>query len=170
MSVRESRKHVLLTWGSPGLVWAASPWVPIAATSCLARLQHWEQKRGGEDEAWPDHYSKCTCALWRTQFPHNSIMTKELISLKMTTRTNLSAPALSGYEGTYPAAFTHSVYIFLVRRCIWQLSCQIHLESTWTERANKERERCLCDCRGDTCSEGGVTRLAEVSVYPGYGP
>ena len=92
MSVRESRKHVLLTWGSPGLVWAASPWVPIAATSCLARLQHWEQKRGGEDEAWPDHYSKCTCALWRTQFPHNSIMTKELISLKMTTRTNLSAP------------------------------------------------------------------------------
>ena len=112
MSVRESRKHVLLTWGSPGLVWAASPWVPIAATSCLARLQHWEQKRGGEDEAWPDHYSKCTCALWRTQFPHNSIMTKELISLKMTTRTNLSAP-----ECMYDWVCV-SVWV-----CVWVCAC-----------------------------------------------
>ena len=37
--------------------------------------------------------------------------------------TNLSDPC-DVYEGTYP----------------------VIIESTWTERANKERERCLCDC------------------------
>ena len=141
MSVRESRKHVLLTWGSPGLVWAASPWVPIAATSCLARLQHWEQKRGGEDEAWPDHYSKCTCALWRTQFPHNSIMTKELISLKMTTRTNLSAPCTKDPLGT--RALTLLPSPILCTFFLWEEDLATHADTSWEhlDRESKQGER-----------------------------
>ena len=80
----------LSTWGSPGLVWAASPWVPTVAAFCLARQQHWEQRRE-----------------WTIK--HDLIIT----GLHFHTIAYGPRP---GYEATYPADFTHSEYNFLVRR------------------------------------------------------
>ena len=63
-------------------------------------------------------------------------------------------PPVPVYEATYPADFTHSEYNFLVRRGSGN-SCRYILRAPGQrEQTRRERERSLCDCRGDTCSEG----------------